>query len=118
MQKTKTSLASALLLLGGALTPAIAQNYADGIEYYKSGQPDRAKIILERTLNDSETKQAESYYYLGEIAFPTSKDSALMYFEKGIAADPEFALNYIGKGKVIMGKPAGSDEKSVKAAVK
>ena len=53
MQKTKTSLASALLLLGGALTPAIAQNYADGIEYYKSGQPDRAKIILERTLNDS-----------------------------------------------------------------
>jgi len=41
-----------------------------------------------------------------------------MYFEKGIAADPEFALNYIGKGKVIMGKPAGSDEKSVKAAVK
>ena len=73
------------------MTPAMAQNYADGIEYYKSGQPDRAKIILERTLNDSETNQAESYYYLGEIAFPTSKDSAMMYFEKGIAANPEFA---------------------------
>lgn len=118
MQKTKTTLASALLFLGAALTPAMAQNYADGIEYYKSGQPDRAKIILERTLNDSETKQTESYYYLGEIAFPTSKDSALMYFEKGIAADPEFALNYIGKGKVIMGQPAGTDEKSIKAAIK
>lgn len=70
MQKTKTSLASALLLLGGALTPGHCTNYADGIEYYKSGQPDRAKIILERTLNDSETKQAESYYYLGEICIP------------------------------------------------
>ena len=118
MQRTKTLLVSALLTLGAVVTPAIAQNYADGIEYYKSGQPDRAKIILERTLNDSETKQAESYYYLGEIAFPTSKDSAMMYFEKGIAADPEFALNYIGKGKVIMGKPAANDEKSVKAAIK
>lgn len=118
MQRTKTLLVSALLTLGAVVTPAIAQNYADGIEYYKSGQPDRAKIILERTLNDSETKQAESYYYLGEIAFPTSKDSAMMYFEKGITADPEFALNYIGKGKVIMGKPAANDEKSVKAAIK
>lgn len=118
MQRTKTLLVSTLLTLGAVVTPAIAQNYADGIEYYKSGQPDRAKIILERTLNDSETKQAESYYYLGEIAFPTSKDSAMMYFEKGIAADPEFALNYIGKGKVIMGKPAANDEKSVKAAIK
>lgn len=97
MQRTKTLLVSALLTLGAVVTPAIAQNYADGIEYYKSGQPDRAKIILERTLNDSETKQAESYYYLGEIAFPTSKDSAMMYFEKGIAAASRVCAHYIGK---------------------
>lgn len=116
--QTKTLLVSSLLLIGGVSTPLLAQNYADGIEYFKSGQPDRAKIILERTLNDAETNKTESYYYLGEIAFPTSKDSALMYYELGIAADPEFPLNYIGRGKVAMGKPAANDEKSVKAAIK
>ncbi len=116
--QTKTLLVSSLLLIGGVSTPLFAQNYADGIEYFKSGQPDRAKIILERTLNDAETNKTESYYYLGEIAFPTSKDSALMYYELGIAADPMFPLNYIGRGKVAMGQPAANDEKSVKAAVK
>ena len=116
--QTKTLLVSSLLLIGGVSTPLLAQNYADGIEYFKSGQPDRAKIILERTLNDAETNKTESYYYLGEIAFPTSKDSALMYYELGITEDPLFPLNYIGRGKVAMGKPAANDEKSVKAAVK
>ena len=116
--QTKTLLVSSLLLIGGVSTPLLAQNYADGIEYFKSGQPDRAKIILERTLNDAETNKTESYYYLGEIAFPTSKDSALMYYELGITEDPMFPLNYIGRGKVAMGKPAANDEKSVKAAIK
>lgn len=116
--QTKTLLVSALLSVGAVLTPALAQNYADGIEYFKSGQPDRAKIILDRTIDDSETQKAESYYYLGEIAFPTSKDSAQMYYQKGIEADPTFPLNYIGVGKVTMGKPLANDEKSIKAAIK
>ncbi len=114
--QTKTLLVSALLSIGA--TSVMAQNYADGIEYFKSGQPDRAKIILERTIDDAETKKAESYYYLGEIAFPTSKDSAKMYYEKGIATDPTFPLNYIGVGKVAMGQPLADDAKSVKAAIK
>ena len=66
--KSSLKLFFLLFLAAGSFT-AFAASYTDGIEYFKAGQPDRAKILLERTLNDAGTNKAESYYYLGEIAF-------------------------------------------------
>ena len=42
-----------MLLAGSLLAGAQSQGYKDGIEYYKAGQYDNARTILERTLNDS-----------------------------------------------------------------
>ena len=91
-----------LFLAAGSLT-AFAASYTDGIEYFKAGQPDRAKILLERTLDDAGTNKAESYYYLGEIAFG-NKDyaAAAEYYKKGLAADPLYAYNIVGQGKLAL----------------
>ena len=64
--RTKSMLLASFLFVGGVVSSAFAESYTDGIEYFKSGQPDRAKIILDKTLNDPSTKKAEAYFYLGE----------------------------------------------------
>ena len=74
-------------------------------------QPDRAKILLERTLNDAGTNKAESYYYLGEIAF-INKDytAAAEYYKKGLEADPLFAYNLVGQGKLALNGSADKEQ--------
>ena len=85
------------------MSSAFAESYTDGIEYFKSGQPDRAKIILDKTLNDPSTKKAEAYFYLGEIYSGMNKlDSAGMYYDMGLQADPLYPYNSIGKGKLML----------------
>ena len=98
-----------LFLAAGSLT-AFAASYTDGIEYFKAGQPDRAKILLERTLDDAGTNKAESYYYLGEIAFG-NKDytTAAEYYKKGLTEDPLYAYNIVGQGKLAL---TGSDKEA------
>ena len=44
------------------MSSAFAESYTDGIEYFKSGQPDRAKIILDKTLNDPSTKRPKHIF--------------------------------------------------------
>ena len=48
--RTKSMLLASFLFIGGVVSSAFAESYTDGIEYFKSGQPDRAKIILDKTL--------------------------------------------------------------------
>lgn len=107
--KSSLKFVFSLFLAAGTLT-AFAASYTDGIEYFKAGQPDRAKILLERTLDDAGTNKAESYYYLGEIAFG-SKDytAAAEYYNKGLAADPLYAYNIVGQGKLAL---TGSDKEA------
>ena len=50
--KSSLKLFFSLFLAAGSFT-AFAASYTDGIEYFKAGQPDRAKILLERTLDDA-----------------------------------------------------------------
>ena len=58
---------------------------------------EKSKIILERTLNDSYTDKATSYYYLGQIALKDKKtDQAKGYFEEGVAIDAKNPYNYVG----------------------
>ena len=107
--KSSLKFVFSLFLAAGTLT-AFAASYTDGIEYFKAGQPDRAKILLERTLDDAGTNKAESYYYLGEIAFG-NKDytAAAEYYKKGLEIDPLYAYNLIGQGKLAL---TGSDKEA------
>lgn len=90
------------LLLGSAITMS-AQGYKDGIEYYKADQFENAKTILTRTLNDASTDKAEANYYLGAIALHNGdKATAEACFNAGIAANPAYAFNYVGKGELAL----------------
>jgi len=60
-----------------------------------------------------QSPSAENLYYLGNFYLesePAKLDSAKMAFEKGVAADGKFALNYVGLGSVLMaqGDKAGA----------
>lgn len=95
----KIKLFLSLLVAGSLLASAQTQGYKDGIEYYKAGQYDNARTILERTLNDNATDKALANYYLGQVALTKGdKAAAQAYFDKGLAANPENGFNYVGKG--------------------
>lgn len=95
----KFKLFLSLALAGGLLASAQTQGYKDGIEYYKAGQYDNARTILERTLNDASTDKALANYYLGQVALAKGeKDAAKAYFEKGRDLDPANGYNYVGLG--------------------
>ena len=117
--RTKSMLLAYFLFVGGVVSSAFAESYTDGIEYFKSGQPDRAKIILDKTLNDPSTKKAEAYFYLGEIYSGMNKlDSAGMYYDMGLQADPLYPYNSIGKGKLMLKNNKKEAEALFKAVIK
>ena len=95
----KIKLFLSLLIAGSLFASAQTQGYKDGIDYYKAGQYDNARTILERTINDSATDKALANYYLGQVALAQdNKAAAKSYFEKGLAADPNNGYNYVGIG--------------------
>lgn len=106
-------------IVAAAIGSAWASDYTDGIEYFKADQPDNARTILERTINDPSTNKSEAYYYLGEIAFQ-NKDytKAAEYYAKGLEADPENAYNLVGQGKLQLTTDKKAAEKLFKEALK
>ncbi len=89
------------LCLAGAAFGANAQTHVEGREYFKADQIDNAKELLERSLNNSGTDLAVSNYYLGMIALADNNTSAAKsYFDKGVAANPDYAYNYVGLGQL------------------
>lgn len=69
-----------------------------GSDYLSLGEIKLAKDYFTKKVAES---PAESYYYLGEIAFQEGNlAEARANFEKGLAADPESALNAIGLAKL------------------
>lgn len=99
----KSKFLLALALLGSGAFAAFADGYIDGVEYYQVGQAKNAEIVLNKTLNDAETNKAEAYYYLGCIALEKGdKAAAEEWFNKGIAANAEYAYNYVGKGVLAL----------------
>ncbi len=99
--KAKFLIAS--LLVGASIT-AFAQGYKDGIDFYKIGDYENAKTILDRNINTASNK-AEAYYYYGQIAFLEGKlDEAKKYFDMGLATDANYPYNLVGNGAVLLKK--------------
>ncbi len=93
----------ATMLLACASFAVNAQGYKDGIDFYKIGKLDDAKDLLERNLNNPQTKMTEAYYYLGEIAYHKGDlATAQAYYDKGIQADAKNPFNYVGKGAIAL----------------
>ena len=97
----KQKLILSLFAAAALSATAQSQGYKDGIEYYKAGQYDNAKTILNNTLNNAETNKSLALYYLGQVALSQDdKQAAKDYFEKGVAADPNCGYNYVGLGAI------------------
>lgn len=92
-----------LLLWGMALTGFAQGGYQDGVDYYNADRFDKAKTILEKTLNDPSTNKAVSYFYLGELALDENNPTAAAdNFNKGVQADPAYGYNYVGLGQIAL----------------
>lgn len=115
----KTKFFFASMLLACASFVVNAQGYKDGIDFYKIGKLDDAKVILEKNLANA-SNQAEAYYYLGEIAYHKGDlGLAKSYYDKGIAADAKYPFNYVGQGAVALkGGDVKGAEKLFKQAEK
>ena len=99
----KTKFFFATMLIAGAALVVNAQGYKDGIDFYKIGKLDDAQELLERNLDKAETNKAEAYYYLGQVALKKGDTgTAKSYYDKGVQANPNLALNYVGQGAVAL----------------
>ncbi len=99
-----------LILVGSAV---FAQSLADARKAIDAEQYQKGKAIL-NTLTSTQPTIAENFFFLGNMYLTTSPiyvrpdyiDSAKTVFSKGIAANDEFALNYVGLGAVELAKKA------------
>lgn len=104
-----------LVFLGSAV---FAQNLADAKKAIDAEQYQKAKTIL-KGLTASQPDKAENFFYLGNVYLANEyADSAKMMYNKGIAADDEEALNYVGLGTVELldGNKSGASANFTKAA--
>ncbi len=92
------------LFIGGLSVVALAQGgYQDGVDYYNADRFDKAKTILEKTLNEPSTDKSVSYFYLGSLALKEGNAAeARANFEKGIQANPANGYNHVGLGAVAL----------------
>lgn len=96
------------LLLGTVMSVFAQGGYQDGIDYYNASRYTEAKRILTKTLNDPSTDKAVAYYYLGCIALHDDADGKVDFaaakanFDKGVEANPNYALNYLGLAEIAL----------------
>ncbi len=88
------------LVLGGFALTAFAQGgYQDGVDYYNADRFEKAKTILEKTLNDPSTDKAVSYFYLGSLDMREGNTAAAAAnFNKGKEANPNYGYNCVDLG--------------------
>lgn len=92
----------ASLLAMGATFAGFAQGISDGIEFYKIGDTENAKTLLDRNMS-SASNIAEAYYYYGQISFDEGNLSeAQSYYDKAVAANPSYPYSYVGQGAILL----------------
>ncbi|WP_377613234.1 tetratricopeptide repeat protein [Olivibacter jilunii] len=79
-----------------------AQSLKDAQVAIDAEQYAKAKTIL-KNLVQSKPKDAENYFYLGDVYLVTDyPDSAKTFFQQGLEADPKDNLNKVGLGAVAL----------------
>lgn len=79
-----------------------AQSLKDAQVAIDAEQYAKAKSIL-KNLVQNKPKDAENYFYLGDIYLVTDyPDSAKTFFQQGLEADPKLNLNKVGLGAVAL----------------
>lgn len=94
-----------------AVSFVFGQSLADARKAIDAEQYQKGKAIL-KTLTSSQATNAENFFYLGDLYLTTGPiyirpdyiDSAKAAFDKGIAANAEYALNYVGLGAVDLAR--------------
>lgn len=113
-------IALTLALAGASLGVWAQGGYQDGVDYYNADRFEEAKIILDKTLHESNTDKGLANYYLGAIALREGDQAAARrFFEAGIAANPNCGLNHVGLGELaLMGGDRKQAEEQFSTALK
>jgi len=102
------------LLIGSLGSFTMAQNI--GVDYFKTGELDIAQDVFQKQLTQN---PGEANYYLGEIAYAKGDlNKAKSYYSAGLSAAPEYALNEVGLGKVLLKSDPKAAENSFSNALK
>jgi tetratricopeptide (TPR) repeat protein len=99
-----------LVFLGSLV---FAQSLTDARKAIDAEQYQKGKAIL-NTLTSSQATNPENFFYLGNLYLSTASinirpdyiDSAKAVFEKGISANAEYALNFVGLGALDLANKA------------
>ena len=110
-----------LVFLGSLV---FAQSLIDARKAIDAEQYQKGKAIL-NTLTSSQATNPENFFYLGNLYLSTASiyvrpdyiDSAKAVFEKGISANAEYALNFVGLGAVDLAKKASPKANSLSALI-
>ncbi|SFF10478.1 Tetratricopeptide repeat-containing protein [Pedobacter antarcticus] len=95
MTKKAITLSLGLVVMGSA---SFAQNLSDAKKAIDAEQYAKATSML-KSLVSSQAGKGENYFNLGDVYLLNEYvDSAKAVFNKGIAAEPKYALNYVGLG--------------------
>lgn len=98
--KIRNNVAIATLGLSMITFMLKAQSLEDAKKAVYAEQFENAKTMF-KSLTAIQPNNAENYFYYGDLYLNINKpDSAKIAFEKGIALDPKFTLNYVGLGAV------------------
>ena len=111
----KRALLSVVLISSILFSAFAIEDSKKGIEFYKFGALEPAKIILLNSYKTGNGNRAEVSYYLGEIYFAeNNRDSSAYYFKDSFAANPEYIFNEIGIAKLQFKNNPAAAEASLK----
>lgn len=100
------------LLMAGVAGSASAQKLKDAQDAIQLEQYGKAKGILQELIQ-KKPKDAENYFYLGQIHLVNDKvDSAQIVFQQGAQSNPKDVLNNVGLGAVDLQKGDASAAES------
>lgn len=102
------------LLIGFSSLSVMSQNI--GVDYFKTGELEIAQDVFQKQLTQN---PGEANYYLGEIAYSKGDLSkARSYYEVGLTANPSYALNEVGLGKILLKTDSKAAENLFSSALK
>ena len=110
MMKKAVKITLGLLFVSSVV---FSQSLTDARKAIDAEQYQKGKAIL-NSLTKSDSTNPENFFYLGNLYLTTAPinirpdyiDSAKAVFEKGISANADYALNFVGLGAVDLAKKA------------